>query len=107
VSGDGVNGLEGLRNRLDRTVDTLADVRAEVARQGAEQKAQGRELGEVKHTVRDFDGKLDDVLGQLASGHGASTQRRDTRTGAKDVVALLIGVSGVVTAIIVAIFKGG
>jgi glutamate/tyrosine decarboxylase-like PLP-dependent enzyme len=105
MSPEGVSGLEGLRNRLDRTVDTLSDVRAEVSRQGAEQAAQGREIAGVKHTLEDVDGKVDGILSELASGRGQVAQKKSSSTGLKDVVIVVTGVSGVVAAIVFGLLK--
>lgn len=105
MSGDGITGLDSLRSRVDTLSDTLSDVRAAQAAQGATLQAQGRELGEVKATGARVEGKVDGIAAELAQGAGVSAGKRGTLTGAKDVLATLAAIAGVVTAIVVAAIK--
>lgn len=105
MSGEGVSGLDGLRTRVEKFTDIVADVRAEQAAQGATQRAQGREIADVKATVHGMDAKVDAMRADLATAGGVASGKHSSATGLKDVLGIVIGAAGVIAAIIVAAVK--
>lgn len=98
MSGEGITGLDTLRTKQAEQGELLARVDERT-------KAQGRELSDVKATVHAMDGKIDGMASQLANAAGGAVARRDSATGVKDILFLLIGVAGAITAIVVAVVK--
>lgn len=109
MSGEGITGLDSIRA-------TLADQGAMLARIDERTQSQGQALAEHRRAVAQrFDEqgttidrisrKVDAAVQTQVETAGAAAGRRGTLTGAKDVLATLAAIAGVVTAIIVAAVK--
>jgi hypothetical protein len=98
MSGDGISGLDGIRQRQAEQGELLARVDERT-------QAHGREIRDIKSTVHDVDGKLDGVLSELASSRGVAVQKRSAFGGAIALTAVGAAVSGVVVSILVAVLR--